>query len=201
MSWLTRTLLGLTLAFSASAALAGCPNPCSAGRGYDDGYRGGQASYSGGYSLRTYGDVAQHYGSPSSCGGCAAFAHERAYEERRQDDRYADRHDDRGPPCRQQRCGDCRQCGELILSNAFSYDGGVGPYPEGGYGGGGGGYVTGGGFAGAGAGSSASARASASASSSSHVSINIGGRGGHKGGGGCKTCGGGGHKGGYGGHK
>ena len=206
MSWLTRTLLGLALAFSASAALAGCPGPCDRGRGYDDGYRGGQSSYSGGYSLRTYGDVAQHYGSPS-CGGCAAFAHERAYEERRHDDRYADRYDDRGPPCRQQRCGgDCRQCGELILSNAFSYDGGVGPYPEGGYGGGGGGYVAGGGFAGAGAGSSAgasaSARASASASSSSHVSINIGrGGGGHKGGGGCKTCGGGGHKGGYGGHK
>ena len=105
MSWLTRALLGLALAFSASAALAGCPNPCSDGRG--DGYRDARSSYSGGYSLRTYGDVAQHYGSPS-CGGCAAFAHERAYEERRHDDRYADRYadryDDRGPPCRQQRC-------------------------------------------------------------------------------------------------
>lgn len=195
MSWLMRTVLGLALAFSASAALAGCPNPCSSGRG--DSYRGGQSSYSGGYSLRTYGDVAQHYGYPS-CGQCAAFAHERAYE---------DRYEDRGPPpCRAESCGDCRQCGELILSNAFSYDGGVGPYPEGGYGGGGGGYVAGGGFAGAGSGSSAgasaSARASASASSSSHVNINIGrGGGGHKGGsGGCNTCGGG-HKGGYGGHK
>ncbi|MFZ3005865.1 MAG: hypothetical protein WA047_06790 [Phenylobacterium sp.] len=190
MSWLMRTVLGLTLAFSASAALAGCPGPCDRG----DGYRG-QGSYSGGYSLRTYGDVAQHYGSPS-CGQCSAFAHERAYEERHED-RYEDRYEDRGPPpCRAERCGDCRQCGELILSNAFSYDGGVGPYPEGGYGGGGGGYVAGGGFAGAGSGSSAgasaSARASASASSSSHVSINIG-RGGHKGGG-CNTCGGGGHK-------
>ena len=197
MSWLMRTVLGLALALSASAALAGCPGPCDRGRAYDDGYRG-QGSYSGGYSLRTYGDVAQHYGSPS-CGQCSAFAHERAYEERYDERRY----DDRGPPpCRAQRCGDCRQCGELILSNAFSYDGGVGPYPEGGYGGGGGGYVAGGGFAGAASGSSASAQASASASSSSHVSINIGrGGGGHKGGGGCKTCGGGGHKGGYGGHK
>ena len=199
MSWLMRTVLGLALAFSASAALAGCPGPCDRGQG--DGYRGGQSRDSGGYSLRTYGDVAQHYGNPS-CGQCAAFAHERAYNER-----YDDRDDDRGPPpCRERRCGDCRQCGELILSNAFSYDGGVGPYPEGGYGGGGGGgYAAGGGFAGAGAGASAgasaSARASASASSSSHISINIGGRGGHKGGGGCNTCGGGGHKGGYGGHK
>ena len=197
MSWIMRTVLGLALAFSASAALAGCPGLCGQGRGYDDGHRGGQSSYSGGYSLRTYGDVAQHYGSPS-CGQCAAFAHERAYD---------DRDDNRGPPpCRAQNCGDCRQCGDLILSNAFSYDGGVGPYPEGGYGGGGGGgYAAGGGFAGAGtgasAGASASARASASASSSSHISINIGGRGGHKGGGGCNTCGSGGHKGGYGGHK
>ena len=210
MSWLTRALLGLALAFSASAALAGCPNPCSDGRG--DGYRDARSSYSGGYSLRTYGDVAQHYGSPS-CGGCAAFAHERAYEDRRYDDHYADRYDDRGPPpCREPRCGStCRQCGELILSNAFSYDGGVGPYPEGGYGGGGGGYVAGGRFAGAGSGSSGSASASASArasatassSASSHVSINIGrGGGGHKGGGGggCNTCGGG-YKGGYGGHR
>ncbi|MDO9245486.1 MAG: hypothetical protein Q7U11_03310 [Phenylobacterium sp.] len=198
MSWLMRTMLGLALAFTASAAMAGCPGPCGQGRGYDDGYRG-QSSYSSGYSLRTYGDVAQHYGYPS-CGQCGAFAHERAYE-----DRYDERYDDRGPPpCRAQRCGECRQCGELILSDAFSYDYGVGPYPEGGYGGGGGGYVAGGGFAGAGAGAgasaSASARASASASSSSHISINIGrGGGGHKGGGGCKTCGGGGHKGG--GHK
>ena len=197
MSWLMRTMLGLALAFTAGAAMAGCPGPCGQGRG--DGYRA-QSSYSSGYSLRTYGDVAQHYGYPS-CGQCGAFAHERAYE-----DRYHQRYDDRGPPpCRARGCGECRQCGELILSDAFSYDYGVGPYPEGGYGGGGGGgYMAGGGFAGAGAGAdaSASARASASASSSSHVSINIGrGGGGHRGGGGCKTCGGGGHKGGYGGHK
>ncbi|HQT54587.1 MAG TPA: hypothetical protein PKX06_14075, partial [Phenylobacterium sp.] len=126
MSWLMRTMLGLALAFTASAAMAGCPGPCGQGRGYDDGYRG-QSSYSSGYSLRTYGDVAQHYGYPS-CGQCGAFAHERAYE-----DRYDERYDDRGPPpCRAQRCGECRQCGELILSDAFSYDYGVGPYPEGG---------------------------------------------------------------------
>lgn len=195
MSWLMRTMLGLALAFTAGAAMAGCPGPC--GRAYDDGYRA-QSSYGGGYSLRTYGDVAQHYGYPS-CGQCGAFAHERAHQ-----DRYDERYDDRGPPrCRARGCGECRQCGELILSDAFSYDYGVGPYPEGGYGGGGGGYAAGGGFAGAGAGAgaSASARASASASSSSHVSIHIGRGGGHKGGGGCKTCGGGGHKGGYGGHK
>ena len=197
MSWLMRTVMGLALAFSASAALAGCPGPCGQGRGGDAGY-GGQSAYSGGYSLRTYGDVAQHYGSPS-CGRCAAFAHERAYGER-----YEARYDDRGPPpCRARGCGECRQCGELMLSNGFSYDGGVGPYPEGGYGGGGG-YAVGGGFAGAGtgasAGASARAQASASASSSSHVSIHIGGRGGHKSAGGCNTCGGG-HKRGYGGHK
>ncbi|MBR7617853.1 hypothetical protein JKL49_00510 [Phenylobacterium sp. 20VBR1] len=239
MSWLTRTMLGLALALSAGAALAGCPAPCGQGAqpsgGYQDvydggGYVAGGGSYdmggpppgyaydgggyvasggyaydnggqrpgcqtcsghrrgdgdrrSGGYSLRTYGDVAQHYGYPS-CGQCAAFAHERAYNER---------YDERGP-CRAQDCGDCRQCGELILGGNFTYDYGVGPYPEGGYGGGGGGYASGGGFAGAGAGAgaSASARASASASSSSHVSVNIGGRGGHKGGGGgCNTCGGG----------
>ncbi|WP_340646794.1 hypothetical protein [Phenylobacterium sp.] len=199
MSWLMRTVLGLALAFSASAALAGCPGPCAGG--YDDGNRGGQSSYSGGYSLRTYGDVAQHYGYPS-CGQCAAFAHERAYEAR-----YDERYDERGPaPCRAQGCGDCRQCGELILGGNFTYDYGVGPYPEGGYGGGGGGGYAmggGGGYAGAGSAASASARASASASSSSHISINVGGRGGHKGGGhkgggGCNTCGGG-HKGG--GHK
>lgn len=193
MSWLMRTMLGLALAFTASAAMAGCPGPCGQGRGYDD------RQSSGGYSLRTYGDVAQHYGYPSCGGGCGARTGG-GYEAYGYDERY----DDRGPPpCRAQRCGECRQCGELILSDAFSYDYGVGPYPEGGYGGGGGGgYVAGGGFAGAGAGASASAsaRASASASSSSHVSINIGrGGGGHKGGGGCKTCGGGGHKGG--GHK
>ena len=198
MSWLMRTVLGLALAFGAGAALAGCPGPCGQGGGYGGGYAydgggyghdrggpppgyGGPDRYSG-YSLRTYGDVAQHYGY-LTCGRCAAFAHERAYDER---------YGERGPsPCQARGCGDCRQCGELIIGGAFTYDYGVGPYPEGGYGGGGGGYVSGGGFAGAGAGAaaSASARASAYASSSSQVSVNIGGRGGHKGG--CGTCGGG----------
>lgn len=182
MSWLMRTVLGLTLAFSASAALAGCPRPC----GYDRGY-----------SLPTYGDVAQHYGS-SPCGECGRRVDDRHDDRRRGYDNhgrdYDRRDDDRGPPpCRAQRCG-CRQdrCGELSLGG-FSYDGGVGPYPEAGYGGGGG-YVMSGGGGFGGASASARASASASASSSSHVSINVGGRGGHRGGG-CNTCGGGhGHK-------
>lgn len=198
MSWLMRAVMGLALAFSAGAALAGCPGPCGHGGGYGDGYssggynggyeanHGGPGRNSGGYSLRTYGDVAQHYGYPS-CGRCAArtgYDDGGGYQDR------GDRYDDRRP-------GPCHQCGELILGNAFTYDYGVGPYPVGGYGGGGyggGGYASGGGFAGAGASASASARASASASSSSQVNINIGGRGGH-GGGGCNTCGGG-HQGG-----
>lgn len=174
MSWLIRMAMGLTLALGASAALAGCPDRCGGG---------------GGFNLPTYGDVAQHYGYPA-CGGCGVRHDDRGYGGYDRDDRY----DHRGPPpCRAQRCGDCRQCGELTLGN-FYYDGGVGPYPEGGYGGGGG-YVMSGGFAGAGSGASAgaSARASAFASSSSHVSINIGRGGGHKGGG-CNTCGGHGHK-------
>lgn len=180
MSWLIRMAMGLALALGASAALAGCPDRCGGG---------------GGFNLPTYGDVAQHYGY-RACGGCGARQDARGYgyEDRGYD--RDDRYDDRGPPpCREQRCGGCRQCGELTLGN-FYYDGGVGPYPEGGYGGGG--YVMsgGGGFAGAGAGAgagaSASARASAFASSSSHVSINIGRGGGRKGG--CNTCGGYGHK-------
>ncbi|MES2340629.1 MAG: hypothetical protein V4597_03045 [Pseudomonadota bacterium] len=181
MSWLIRMAMGLALAFGASAALAGCPDRCGGG---------------GGFNLPTYGDVAQHYGYPS-CGGCASRHDDRGYGYGDRGYDRDDRYDDRGPPpCRGQRCGDCRQCGELTLGD-FYYDGGVGPYPEGGYGGGGGYAMSGGGGfagAGAGAGASASARASAFASSSSHVSVNIGRGGGRKGGGGCNTCGGYGHK-------
>ena len=184
MSWTLRTILGLALALSANAALAGCPNPC----GYDRGY-----------SLPTYGDVAQHYGGSPCDRGCGQWGPPR-YEPPpcSRCGGYDDGYWEQPPPCRSQACG-CR-CGggEVSVPPTFFHDnGGFGPIPQGGYGGGGG-YVMsggggGGGFGGGGGGGSASASAyaSASASSSSHISINVGGggRGGHGGGGGCSTCG------------
>lgn len=139
----------------------------------------------------TYGYAAQHYGAPHACcgaGPCCVQAppYAPAYGY----------YDDRRPPapCRDPRaCRPCGCVGEITLGPSFGYDGGVGPIPEGGYGGGGG-YVMmdGGGYAGSSAGSSARASASASASAraSSQVSIRIGG-GGHGGAhtSGCGGCG------------
>ena len=62
-----------------------------------------------GYSLPTYGDVPQHYGHPVDC-HC--------------------RHHAPPPPCNS-------GCGGLTLAPGFTFNGGVGDYPQGGYGGGG----------------------------------------------------------------
>lgn len=83
---------------------------------------------------------------------------------------YGDAAQHYGYPCG---CGTLARGGELTLGYSFYGDGGVGPIPDGGYGGGGG-FV----FAGAGA----HASASASAHASSRASVRIGGfKGGHKG--------------------
>ena len=159
MSWITRALMGLALAFAASTAMAACPqyDPCGPSR-------------STGYSLPTYGDVAQHYGSP--CDQC------------RSSRRYELGHERRNP------CG-CDQ-GSVLLPQSFFYgQGSVGPIPQAGYGGGGYMVIGGSGGGGSSAGAWSGASAQASASASSYVNVQIGG-GWHPGsggyGGGGKGC-------------
>lgn len=118
-----------------------------------------------GYGVPTYGYAAQFYAPPRSpcCRAAPPCCVQAA-----------------PPPCCVQAppCGTCS--GQVRLGPEFAYDGGVGPIPEGGYGGGG--YVIVGGGAGSNAvseaSSSARATASASASASSAVSVRLGG-GGH----------------------
>ncbi len=149
-----KRILGLAL-MGAALALAGCAAPP----------RETPMAIAQGYGVPTYGYAAQYYAPPRPpcclqappppC--CVRAAPPPAYGP--------------GP------CGGC--VGSLTLGPEFAYDGGVGPIPEGGYGGGGYVIVGGGSGAGAGAGAGASARASASAtaSASSSVSIRIGGGG------------------------
>ncbi|MCI3135126.1 hypothetical protein [Phenylobacterium aquaticum] len=153
------------------------------------------AARAGDLYVPTYGYAAQHYGTPRACCGappCCVRAQPYAPQA------YGYYDDRRAPaPCRDPRaCRPCDCVGEITLGPGFDFDGGVGPIPEGGYGGGGYAVMDGGGFAGGSASSSARASASAYASASSHVSVRIGG-GGHGGHGGGRTpgcgCGGGHH--------
>lgn len=130
--------------------------------------RYGQA---GGLDIPTYGYAAQYYGQPQGCCvPCCA-----------------------PPPCCVRMAPCASRCGELTLGPGLALDGGVGPYPEGGYGGGGYVVMGGGGYAGGRAGGSssaqssaqASAQARASATASSQVNVRIGGGGGKRCGGGC----------------
>ena len=153
------------------------------------------AAQAGDLYVPTYGYAAQHYGTPRGCCGAApcCIPAPCCVQAQPYPPAYGYYDDRRGPPpCRDPRaCRPCGCAGDITLGPGFAHDGGVGPIPEGGYGGGGG-YVMmdGGGSAGAWSGSNAraSARASASASASSAVSIRIGG--GH-GGGHSTGCGGG----------
>lgn len=171
---LALALMGAALAMAAHAA----PAP------------GGPVAFAQGYGVPTYGYAAQYYAPPRP--PCCLQAPPPCCVQA-------------PPPCCARAAppppsfAPCSTCaGYLTLGPAFTYDGGVGPIPEGGYGGGGYVYMGGGSgagsAAGAGATSSSRASASASASASSAVSIRIGG-GGHWGGGhgggkpGCGGCG------------
>ena len=167
-----KRILGLAL-MGMALTLAACASPS----------RESTMTVAQGYGIPTYGYAAQYYAPPRPpcCRQAPAPCCVQA-----------------APPCCMQAAyapPPCNTCsGALTLGPEFAYDGGVGPIPEGGYGGGG--YVIVGGGSGAGsaasAGGSARASASASASASSAVSIHIGGGGrGHHGGGKPSGCGGG----------
>lgn len=207
MSWLARALLGLTLAAGASGAALACApiNPCVAppaayggpagyysAYGADqsyEAYRRGEAyvaaqRYAETYAALAYG--APHpsvgYGPPTAVFGPELYAAPPALAHGYPGYGYA------GPCCVP--CGNtCGGVEGLVLPSSFFGDaGGVGPIPEGGYGGGGGGFV----IVGGGAGAGASAFASASASASASIVVR-GGYGGHGGKGGH----GGGYRGGH----
>jgi hypothetical protein len=174
MAWALRAMMGLALAFTAGAAMAGCPGPCggyqsgySAGYG-QDGYLAQDSYYEAPPSYDelspSYGYARQHY-----AGGSAAAIQASYYGG-----------DDQGyapPPCRCETRGGYSEsyssgAGEVSVPYSFFYDnGGVGPIPSYDDYGGGGGYAI------------ASGGGSSFASASSHVSVSVRARGGFHGGG------------------